>query len=600
MTEKEASPQEKVRDRAAVFSYERIRCDQQAAGARVGRALAHIRKNLFRRGYNVSQLRAELGLRDNEFPCEFRLQVGASPHTYIENRRLETGCQLLVTTDLAVAEIGFTLGYRRPVAFSDAFDRRMGCRPTVFRRLVADGAMDLGKIYLGGSQSRWTELPHFLVGIGTTVDGERCWRCRAQLPSGKRTRMFENLKPVCDSCAREHGPAELTAFVREPVVGAVPAAAEVRRTNEQERLRAAAVWREIEGLPLVEQQQRLRDHASLFRTEALLAVLHEESRRSIGEDPRRGLGLAELAVTAAEAIDDELVGEPGRHDAAADARAWLANARRMADDFQGAHQALAAARKHYHQGTREPTRWARILDYEASLRRDQRRFERALACLERVIRIYRETSEPNLVAKVLIKKATVYQEWCRPDHAVPLLRHALALLDSEAQPILLLSACQSLGVCLCELGRYDEAGRLLPLLQELVAHGNHLADQARVRWLQGRIDSATGRTGSGIRAMKDARATFIELELPYDAALVTLDLAAKYAETHREQEMVDLAAAMVPIFESKGIHREATAALTALRCALKVKRLPKGLVSRLRRDLKQAQRNREPRFRDFN
>jgi hypothetical protein len=51
-------------------------------------------------------------------------------------------------------------------------------------------------------------------------------------------------------------------------------------------------------------------------------------------------------------------------------------------------------------------------------------------------------------------------------------------------------------------------------------------------------------------------------ETPYEVALVSLDLAALYAQQGRTEEMKRLAAGMMPVFSSLQIHREALAALT--------------------------------------
>ncbi|MCP4562160.1 MAG: tetratricopeptide repeat protein, partial [Bosea sp.] len=169
------------------------------------------------------------------------------------------------------------------------------------------------------------------------------------------------------------------------------------------------------------------------------------------------------------------------------------NARRAACDLRGADEALTTAYGFYHEGSRTTLRLAKLLDYEGSLRRDQRRFDHALVCLDRALEIYRNSgAAPHLAGKILIKRATVYDQACQPDRAVPLLRQALALIDSEIEPCLLYSAYQNLGVCLCEIERYDEAARLLPLLEDLVAESDRRMDRARLEWLRGRISSGTG------------------------------------------------------------------------------------------------------------
>ena len=110
---------------------ERIERDRKRAdNVGVERILACLGRNLFRRGLNVKWLRAVLGLHDNGVSSEFRGEMGTNLRTYLEDRRLETACWLLVKTDLQVGEIGKRVGYRTLSTFSHAFERRLGFRST--------------------------------------------------------------------------------------------------------------------------------------------------------------------------------------------------------------------------------------------------------------------------------------------------------------------------------------------------------------------------------------------------------------------------------------------------------------------------------------
>ncbi len=62
-----------------------------------------------------------------------------------------------------------------------------------------------------------------------------------------------------------------------------------------------------------------------------------------------------------------------------------------------------------------------------------------------------------------------------------------------------------------------------------------------------------------------ARDGFLAVGVPYDAALVSLELALLYAEQKRLPELESLARELLCIFASRGIEREAIAALVCLR-----------------------------------
>ncbi|MBK8501561.1 MAG: helix-turn-helix transcriptional regulator [Saprospiraceae bacterium] len=63
--------------------------------------------------------------------CQSILQRSVSE--IIENRKLMEAKNLLATTDLSIAEIGFDLGYKEKAYFSNVFKKKSGQTPTMFR-----------------------------------------------------------------------------------------------------------------------------------------------------------------------------------------------------------------------------------------------------------------------------------------------------------------------------------------------------------------------------------------------------------------------------------------------------------------------------------
>jgi hypothetical protein len=68
-------------------------------------------------------------------------------------------------------------------------------------------------------------------------------------------------------------------------------------------------------------------------------------------------------------------------------------------------------------------------------------------------------------------------------------------------------------------------------------------------------------------AFQEVRHALIEQGIGYDAALVSLELAALYARQGRTAEMKELAGEMLPIFQAADVHREALAALAVFQQA---------------------------------
>jgi hypothetical protein len=77
----------------------------------------------------------------------------------------------------------------------------------------------------------------------------------------------------------------------------------------------------------------------------------------------------------------------------------------------------------------------------------------------------------------------------------------------------------------------------------------------------------------------------------YDAALVSLDLAIVYAHQHRLDELKQLALEIVPVFESRDVHREAIAALVMFQQACQEERLTAELARHLSGLLQQGSKS---------
>ena len=102
--------------------------------------------------------------------------------------------------------------------------------------------------------------------------------------------------------------------------------------------------------------------------------------------------------------------------------------------------------------------------------------------------------------------------------------------------------------------------------------GNGL-DHLRLRWLEGRLAAGLGRSAEAEAVFQQIQGEFLHLWMGYDAALVALDLAILYAREHRTQELKQLAAEIMPVFQSRDLHREALATLAMFQRACQEERL---------------------------
>jgi tetratricopeptide (TPR) repeat protein len=348
---------------------------------------------------------------------------------------------------------------------------------------------------------------------------------------------------------------------------------------EAARQRAAILFSELMQHPpahqelLVHNSARFRDR---MLCENLLAASHEEGFR----EPARSLQLARLAMAVAErlaavaaAIAADPTAEPAfRAGSSATelellaglrARAWaqVGNALRIGSDHGGAMTAFEAAEALLAANPRiSLIDKARVLDLRASLCKDRRQFVEAGRLLDRVIAIYRRLGQSNLMGRAVAQKAMVLQQAVDPRGCLELLHQALELIDPHDDPRWYLTARHNLISALVDDGRPREAFALLFHTRPLYLKLGDRMILLRLRWLEGQVAHALHRLEQAEAAFREVREAFVELGLSYDTALVSLDLAAVYAERGRTSEMRRLAEETLVWFESRQIHREAMAA----------------------------------------
>lgn len=360
--------------------------------------------------------------------------------------------------------------------------------------------------------------------------------------------------------------------------------------------REAAVGRlaELMAAPVEVREVLLQEKS--FQTWGLLELLVDRSWEASLEDPALAGDLAELALRLGGLLNPahyrpELV-EDLR------ARAWisLGNARRLTSDLSGAEEAFRSATVHLARGTGDPIERAILLDREASLRRAQRRFADALDCITKAIGLFLRNGEKHRAGRSMVNLSLIHSYAGETAASIEVLTQALDLLDAHQDPRTLLCARHNLAGYLAEAGRCAEALRLFRGTRLLYRDFPDAWTQNRRRWLKGRIDYGLGRPRPAEASLRAARAGFLAEGIPYDTALVSLDLALLYAEQGRTAELKRLATEMVPLFASNRIPREALAALTFLQQALEAEKATVELVTCVAGYLRRAQHDAELRW----
>jgi transcriptional regulator with XRE-family HTH domain len=328
---------------------------------------------------------------------------------------------------------------------------------------------------------------------------------------------------------------------------------------KEERREAEEVWAALKRFPVHRRRRLVELSLRASQSWALAERIGEASVRAAANRADEALTLADLALSIAGRVPGE---EGWRSRFQGYAWAFVANARRVANDFEGADEAFAQAWELWRAGTGSDLlpEW-RLLDLEASLRREQHRFPEALALLDRA-GILCGHDNKAAAGRILLKKEHVFEQTGDIEGALCALAEAAPFIEVSGDPRLIFAHRFKTTNNLCHLRRYEEAAKLLPEVNMLVAQQGSDLSSLRVLWLEARVLAGLGQTNEAAAALEQVqRELTIAHDLPYDAALSSLDLAVLWLEAGRSPEVRELALGMAWIFASKKIDREALAAL---------------------------------------
>ncbi|MEA2562868.1 MAG: MalT-like region [Acidobacteriota bacterium] len=341
----------------------------------------------------------------------------------------------------------------------------------------------------------------------------------------------------------------------------------------RERAQGRELFEELARHPPARQLLMVSNSAR-FQSRMLCEILLEQAHEAGFREPARAVELARLGTAIADCLAERSGEKDGEGLQGLRARAWaqLGNALRISSDHDGAGQAFETATELLDPVRVTPHEIARVLDFEASLRRDQRRFAEATRLMDRVIAIYRKLGQRSLLGRSLQQKSLICGESGDSDGEIALLRRALELLNPEEEPRIFLAARHNLISALCESGRPREAFALLFHSRPLYLKQGDRLNLLRLRWVEGAVSRGLQRYEQAAVAFREVREAFLELGLDYDAALASLDLAEIYATQGRTADVRRLADEMLEVFRSRKIHREAMGALSVLQKAASTER----------------------------
>jgi tetratricopeptide (TPR) repeat protein len=343
---------------------------------------------------------------------------------------------------------------------------------------------------------------------------------------------------------------------------------------------APELWARLAGHPYPEQLREVEEREDLHAW-GLCQLLLQKSREATFSDPSHGVELANLALRVVrhlgKAYDPNWV-----TDLRARCFAHLGNARRVLGELRSAEDAFVKAEDCLARSTSGNVEVrAEVLDLKSSLRRAQRRLDEALVLANEGRFIHEDLGDRRGIGKSLVQQAKILEEMDDLSHAIDLLQRAANEVDPRSDQRLFLCARYNLLGCLTLAGHYEQAEVLLPEVQNLFHDAAQPLDLVRLRWAEGLIDLGRGRRGPAEAAFREVQREFLERQMGYDAALVSLDLARLYAQEGCIEDLKRLAAEMMPVFQSRDVHREAILALLMFQRACEEERLTVELVRQI-------------------
>ncbi len=222
------------------------------------------------------------------------------------------------------------------------------------------------------------------------------------------------------------------------------------------------------------------------------------------------------------------------------------------------------------------TERANFLFRLAVLRSVQNRMAEALRLVGGSVRVYRETSEPirrKHLGEVLVIRGYFYDQVGNNAAAMKDWSEALKCTDPKTRPRVHHCASYNLAYGLVAKGAVDSRS-LSTVEGHLSKARKFLSKRPRSKqklllvWLQGIVMMRFGSTRRGEAAFKSARRGFIEMGVPFEFALVSLDLGRYLYRSRELEELKSLAVETQQLFSTLCADSQANQALVIWRDAV--------------------------------
>ena len=334
-----------------------------------------------------------------------------------------------------------------------------------------------------------------------------------------------------------------------------------------------------------------------YNTWGVCEALVEYAREAAYDDATLATEWGELAVLAASRLESSRYVPSLVADIHARALVALANGKRVGSDLLGADQSFTEAQAQLEQGTGDPLEEAYYHHCLSALRFAQRRLPEATRCIDHAIAIYRRIGDQHLEGRSLLGKAMILSATGGLEKAIRLDERALELIDPHRDSRLQLIALHNLAFELANHGQPDRARRVLAEARPMYERFGDKISLIKLRWLEARIAVAANDHGFAETALHEVREACVAHEIPYERALVALELAVLYLEQSRTADVKRLVTEMMATFDALAVQPEAFAALILFRQAVEREAVTVALVREVAGFLEKSRHNPGLRFR---
>jgi tetratricopeptide (TPR) repeat protein len=329
---------------------------------------------------------------------------------------------------------------------------------------------------------------------------------------------------------------------------------------EEGQRKAEPLVAELLALPREERQARFEQHRR-YRTFFVAWKLLERSCQM--EDAAESESLGRLAAAVAEKLDGNGLSAGMETGLAIGAWCAVGEACRRLGRLEAAEDAFVRAVRPLERSI-DPAENAEYCRGLARLRRDQRRFDEAMALFERAAALFGSAGQTRDQALALADLAAVHLDQEDVDNAVMTLDRALALGPAAVDPGLAAGAEWGIAGCLAALGDPLQGRRILAALADRPARRRTAVERAVLVRIDGLVAGFARQEHQAEVLLREAWNAFHRAGALGYAILAGLDLAALFLRQGRASNLRALGGEIRIAFQSSNLSKGVRAALDDL------------------------------------